>query len=175
MGQDYPKPPPSPKKNLHPHAGEASPVTLRALAALQREQPSFPKGVQAPDMKFDDMLAFTNVLGAVSPDDHNTIQINPAISMLYPEREVKRTLAHEGQHINQLRAGKGDQMKHAIATIPYGSQPHEQEADMVADSYNIPQTDFSHPEWGPLNRWQGVIQGLFDSGPIPALKRKLIR
>lgn len=162
-----------PKKNLHPRADEGSPVALRALAALQREQPTFPKGVQVEDMPFDDIKAWTNVNGAVDPDRPDTIRLNPVLSMLYPENVVKRTLAHEGQHVNQLRAGKGAEMAITMRTTPYEHRAHEEEANMVADSYNIPQPPIDSKEWIPYFMGDPVLTGLFNSSPLHALRRRL--
>lgn len=94
-----------PPASILPRQATPYPATERAIATNRQDDPELVNGANIGVMGFNDPVAFSNVLGQTDRDN-GEIRLNPALEMFAPEGSIGRTLAHELQHIRQLRAGK---------------------------------------------------------------------
>lgn len=135
------------QRNLrNPGADEGSPVALRALAALSKQYPADTVGTRVKDMPLDSKYAFSSRLASTPSQavntalelpgsDPNTITLNPALSMSWPQPMVEQTMAHELEHIRQNRANLDPLKALSEYTMPYEEQPSEQSAFKAGDAY----------------------------------------
>lgn len=172
------------RRTTKPMAGEASPVALRALEAMQRWRPAEMPGLRISEYDMStDPWAFSNVLGSVTqrvPDevasilgfqpDYERIKLNPALTTLYPENQVEQTVAHELQHVIQNRT---QDPYNAIEErqLAYPDRPREQEAFDVANQYSAQLGRKGFPAEHDLSdSIFPAIDGLFKAGIKPQPK-----
>lgn len=168
--------PKSPIAHLIPQAaGEASPATLRAAATVRKRYPADMTGVTVGE-DWDAPEAFSSTLATTplalpdsiralfagiggKPSDPNHIAVNPAVGMLWPEKETEAILAHELEHIRQNRTGDPGQriQQHAL---PYNEQPDEIAAFKAGDEYNAKYGGAAPEDFNKTNSMLAGIRGL---------------
>lgn len=151
------------ERNTHPPAGSAPPSVLRALDAVRKLAPHKTVGVRPEEMSWDDPDAFSRTLAGVAPGDSRTVQVNPAVSMLFSDKDTSRLMGHEVEHTWQNRNADDADLNLAAAEralLPYDQRPREMAADKAATDYG-----FTGPEPQPwLDQFLPTIQALFRSG-----------
>ena len=151
-------------RNMHPPAGSAPPVVLRALDAVRKIAPHKAVGVIPKEMDWDDPYAFSNHLGYNELGDKQNVHINPAVAMLYSQGANNNIMAHEVEHVWQNR--NADPQEAAIGVlennfIPYNERPREKAAFKAQEGYGFSEDP---PAAGWLRQFLPTMQGLFRSG-----------
>lgn len=132
---------------MPPQAGQASPTTMRAEAAVRKEFPADMFGVKVGDLPFTDPESFSNILMSTPTKlppgvadyqdaigDPDSVSVNPAIDMVFGQTDANAMLAHELQHIRQNRT-KDPMESLREFKIPYTKRPSELEAEMARKAW----------------------------------------
>lgn len=162
-------------------AGDADPATLRAMAMLSRVYPEDSVGVRVKDNPVTDKYAFSSKLAETPVDmkndqglsmfkqgDPSTIEMNPAVSMAFPQPAIESILAHELQHIRQNRSDASPYSRVAQFSQEYGDRQDEKDAWGATDAYkqlmginttpspdSVSATDWLGKLYIPSNQWKG--------------------
>ncbi len=134
-------------------AGLTSPAVERAMGALQRKTPGVWRGINVKNLPLDHSLSFSNTYAqtpAVIPDsmkrfyegvmaknpaELNTISMNPAVGMVFPDEEIETTLAHELKHVDQNRTEDPFPRMMERLELPYDQRQEEKAAFAAENAY----------------------------------------
>lgn len=135
----FPVPPKAPKPNTWNQGSNGQdPALDRAVWGLQAEQPMLPWDVDIKTMPWKYPYAGSNILGTTDVASPNSIQLNPAVTMAFPQNLANLTLVHEMEHVKQGRSNPNhalDALKERA--LPYEDRPSEIEANKAEAKYGI--------------------------------------
>lgn len=160
----YPTPPPAPALPINePYR----PAVQDAMNALKAYYPDVGNLI-VKERDMSDPLAFSNILGQTKPNQD--IELNPVMVALSPTETIADTLAHELQHVRQMRQGNAYQF--GPSDNPYLGSPSEQDAFKAQHAFA------QRPGVAPDNI-NPVMQGLWNSlvggdTAIGIFKKKLL-
>ena len=129
-------------------AGDAAPATLRAMAMLSKVYPADTVGMRVKDNPVTDKYAYSSKLAETPIDmkndpglspfqagDPSTVEMNPAVSQVFPQPAIEALLAHELQHIRQNRSDASPYSRVAQFSQDYEKRPDEIAGFNAADAY----------------------------------------
>lgn len=130
-----PTPPASPA--IYPRPLISDPALQRATTKLDKRFPSDMAGVEVQPMSWLDPQAGSNVLGTTTiKTGPQHIEVNPALSLAFPQAAVEHNLAHELEHVRQNRSDSTPLRALKELQQPYFDRPSEKAAREAARSYD---------------------------------------
>lgn len=138
------------RKILPDQAGQMTPATMRAASAIRKTYPADMAGVKVNEQSMLDPYAFSSILAStpsrateilrqqfkeMKQPDYESFEVNPAVSALYPQNALEKTMAHELEHIRQNRTEDPLEALRQHVKLAYNDRPIEKSAREAADKY----------------------------------------
>lgn len=154
-----PPTPNGPSPNIYPRPLLSDPGLQRAVTKIDKTYPQDTAGVDITTTPWADPAAGSNTLGSTwVKRGPQHIEINPALSMGFPQSAVEHTLAHELEHVRQNRRSPAVSALDELQ-LPYFDRPSEKAAREAANQYDT--------EQGAPAHWSGDLNILRNLPKIP--------
>lgn len=114
-----------------PASPESPPVLDRAVERVRQAYPQDMAGTSISMWPIVDYFTGSTLMGRTPSNPTGEIQLNPLYTTLIPQEGIEETIAHELEHVRQVRRGQAPELN-----TEYGKRPSEIEARAAEDRYN---------------------------------------